>query len=375
MANIDVFEMERLQSRHWHEVEYDLSESGVLPLQVDELLGEHVEAQALLDTRLGYPLSEGSFQTREHVSEWYEGATLRNVTITNGGSEANLVALWSLLEPGDRLAFMVPNYLQGWGLGRFFGEATDTFSLTASGDTWALDTDELERAVGPTTKVVMVCNPNNPTGHVLTANELDAVVAAAERVGAWILADEIYRGAEIDTDETTPTFWGRSDRVVITSGLSKAFGLPGLRIGWAVTTPERIEELWIRHDYTSLTPGLLSDWFASIAMEPERRDELLGRTRGIVRENLPRLEEWIRGQPSLSYVRPKAGAIAYVDYDLPIESTALIERFRTEQSVLLVPGDMLGLARGFRIGFGMDVEHTLKGLDLVAGVLRSLAPA
>jgi aspartate/methionine/tyrosine aminotransferase len=375
MAGIDVFEMERLQSRHWHEVEYDLSESGVLPLQVDELLGEHVAAQALLDTRLGYPLSEGSFQTREHVSEWYEGATLRNVTITNGGSEANLVALWSLLEPGDRLAFMVPNYLQGWGLGRFFGQATDTFSLAVSGGTWALDTDELERAVGPSTKVVMVCNPNNPTGHVLTPTEMDAVVAAADRVGAWIVADEIYRGAELDTDETTPTFWGRSDRVVITSGLSKAFGMPGLRVGWAVTTPERIEELWIRHDYTTLTPGLLSDWFASIAMEPERREQLLVRTRGIVRENLPRVEEWIREQPSLRYVRPKAGAIAYVDYDLPIESTALIERFRTEQSVLLVPGDMVGLGRGFRIGFGMDVEHTLKGLDRVSGVLRGLAPA
>jgi aspartate/methionine/tyrosine aminotransferase len=373
MAGIDVFEMERLQSRHWHEVEYDLSESGVLPLQVDELLGEHVEPQALLDTRLGYPLSEGSFQTREHVSEWYEGATLRNVTITNGGSEANLVTLWSLLEPGDRLAFMVPNYMQGWGLGRFFGDATDTFSLTATDDTWALDTDELDRAVGRATKVVMVCNPNNPTGHVLTPGEMDAVVAAAERVGAWILADEIYRGAEIGTDETTPSFWGRSDRVVITSGLSKAFGMPGLRVGWAVAPPERIEELWIRHDYTTLTPGLLSDWFASIAMEPARREELLVRTRGIVRENLPRLEEWIGEQPSLSSVRPKAGAIAYVDYDVPIGSAELIELFRTEQSVLLVPGVMFGLDRGFRIGFGMDIEHTLKGLDRVAGLLRSLS--
>lgn len=375
MADIDVFQMERLQSRYWHEVEYDLSESGVLPLQVDELLGDDVEAQALLDTRLGYPLSEGSFQTRDHVSRWYEGAGVRNVTITNGGSEANLVTLWALLEPGDRLAFMVPNYFQGWGLGRFYGEATDTFSLKPTGDTWALDTDELERAVGRATKVVMVCNPNNPTGHVLSAAEMDAVVAAAERVGAWVVADEIYRGAEVDTDETSPTFWGRSDRVVITSGLSKAFGMPGLRVGWAVAPPETIEQLWIRHDYTTLTPGMLSDWFASIAMEPERREDLLRRTRGIIRENLPRLEEWIQGQRALSYVRPKAGAIAYVGYEMPIGSTDLIERFRTEQSVLLVPGDMFGLDRGFRIGFGFDIEHTLKGLDRVADVLRGLPGA
>ncbi len=366
MTRIDLFEMERMQSLYWHDVEFDLSESGVLPLQVDELLGDRVSTQALLDTRLGYPLSEGSIQTREHVSRWYPGAETQNVTICNGGSEANLLTLWSLLEPGDRLAFMIPNYLQGWGLGRHFGEATDVFSLKPVGGTWALDGDELERAVGPRTKVVMVCNPNNPTGHVLTDSEMDAVVAAAERVGAWVLADEIYRGAEVETDEATPTFWGRSDRVVVTSGLSKAFGLPGLRIGWAVAPPELIGEIWIRHDYTTLTPGMLPDWFASLAMEPDRREELLRRTRGIIRMNLPRLENWIASQPALRSIRPKAGAIAYVEYDRPVASRELVDRIRTEHGVLLVPGDMFGVGGGFRIGFGYDVEHMMKGLERVA---------
>ena len=366
MARIERFEMERMQSLYWHQVEYDLSESGVLPLQVDEMLGDHVSAQALLDTRLGYPLSEGSEQSRDHIARWYPGATTANVTMTNGGSEANFLTLWALLEPGDRLAFMVPNYLQGLGLGGHFGEATDTFALLPRGDTWALDLDSLEAAVGPSTKIVMVCNPSNPTGHVLSAEEMDAIVAAAGRVGAWIVADEIYRGAEVDTNESSPTFWGRSDRVIVTSGLSKAFAMPGLRIGWAVAPPELVREIWIRHDYTTLTPGMLSDWFCSIAMEPDRREEILRRTRSIIRGNLPRLQEWLEGQPALRSIRPKAGAIAYVEYDLPTRSTALIERIRTEQSVLLVPGEMFGLGDGFRIGFGYDIEHTLKGLDRAA---------
>lgn len=366
MARIDVFEMERLQSLHWHEVEFDLSESGVAPLSLDELLRDDDTRRALLDTRLGYPLSEGSERTRSLVAEWYDGADVENVTITNGGSEANLIALWSLLEPTDRLAFMVPNYLQGWGLGRHFGDATDTFGLVRGNGGWSLDVDALESAVGPRTKAVMVCNPNNPTGYVLTADEMDAIARAADRVGAWIVADEIYRGAEVDTDRTTPTFWGRSDRVIVTGGLSKAFGLPGLRVGWAVASRETIAELWIRHDYTTLTPGMLSDALAQIAMEPTRREELLARTRGIIRTNLPRLEEWIAGQPKLTYVRPNAGAIAYVDYDLPIGSRELIERIRTQQSVLLVPGEMFGLGSGFRVGFGFDVEHTIKGLDRAA---------
>jgi aspartate/methionine/tyrosine aminotransferase len=370
MRSIDPFAMERMQSLYWHEVEFDLSESGVRPLQVDELLGGEVATRALLDTPLGYPLSEGSFQTRDHVSAWYPDAGVENVTIVNGGSEANHLTLWTLLEPGDRLAFMVPNYLQGWGLGRHFGEATDTFSLRVEGGSWALDTEELERAVGPRTKAVMVCNPNNPTGYVLSTAEMDAVVAAAERVGAWVVADEIYRGAEVDSDDSTPTFWGRSDRVVVTSGLSKAFGLPGLRIGWAVAPADLIRELWVRHDYTTLTPNILSDWFASIAMEPDRRERILARTRGIIRENLPRLESWIGAQRALSYLRPRAGAIAYVGYDLPIGSTELIDRIRTAHSVLLVPGDMFGLAEGFRIGFGFDPHEMEHALERVATSLQ-----
>jgi len=110
VMHIDRFEMERMQSIHWHGVEYDLSESGVTPLTIAELLGEDADPQSFLSTRLAYPLSEGSQLTRERIAEWYPGASADNVTVLNGGSEANHLTLWTLLEPGDRLAFMVPNY-------------------------------------------------------------------------------------------------------------------------------------------------------------------------------------------------------------------------------------------------------------------------
>ena len=239
MTDIDLFAMERYQSLYWHLVDYDLSESGVLPMTIRELLGPAADADAFLaGTSLGYPLSEGSFETRANVAAWYPQATADHVTVVNGGSEANFLTLWTLLEPGDRLAFMVPNYMQGWGLGRRFGRTTDTFRLRLGDGGWALDIDGLNAAVRKRTRVVMVCNPNNPTGYVLTEAEMEAVVAAADRVGAWIVSDEIYRGAELDTETASPTFWGRYDRVVVTSGLSKAFAMPGLRVGWAVSTPD-----------------------------------------------------------------------------------------------------------------------------------------
>ena len=126
---IDEFQMERMQSLYWHQVENDLSETGVTPMTNRDLLGPNADAEAFLHTALGYPLSEGSHEARANIAAWYPGAAPENVSLTTGGSEANHLTRWTLLEPGDRLAFMTPNYLQGWGLGRHYGKATDTFKL------------------------------------------------------------------------------------------------------------------------------------------------------------------------------------------------------------------------------------------------------
>jgi aspartate/methionine/tyrosine aminotransferase len=371
---IEQFRMERYQSLHWHAVDYDLSESGVTAMTIRELLGPDADADRFDATQLGYPLSEGSLEARSAVATWYPDATAANVTMVNGGSEANFLSLWSLLEPGDRLAFMVPNYMQGWGLGPAFGASADAVRLRMHDGRWQLDLDELSGAVTERTKAVMVCNPNNPTGHVLSEHEMTEVVRAADRVGAWIVADEIYRGAELDTDVDSSTFYGRYERVIVTSGLSKAFGMPGLRVGWVVAPSDAIERIWERHDYTTLTPSIVGDTLTAGAMQPHVRERILARTRSIVRTNYPRLEEWLRSHDDiLQWVKPEAGAIAYAGYELPVESFELVERIRRERSVLLVPGDMFGLGNGLRFGFGFDIDHTMKGLSLVDDVLAEVA--
>jgi len=375
VARIETFEMERYQSLHWYRVDHDLSESGVSPMTIRDLLGPAADAEAFLHHALGYPLSEGSEESRAAIAAWYPGADAGNVTLTNGGSEANFLTLWTLLGPKDRLAFMVPNYVQGRGLGAAFGDRADTFGLVRRDGRWTLDLEVLERAVTTRTRAVMVCNPNNPTGAVLTEAEMDAVVEVASRVGAWVVADEIYRGAEVDADVTSPTFWGRYDKVIVTSGLSKAFAMPGLRVGWVVAPPKQIGRIWRRHDYTTLTPGLLSDALTAVAMQPDVRENIFARTRAIIRANLPHLETWIATHPYLSYVRPVAGAIAFTEVDLPITTADLVERIREERSVLLVPGEMFGVPNGIRFGFGFDIEHTIKGLTLADETFAAVAEA
>ena len=379
---IDLFKMERTQCLYENEVEHNLSESGVLPMQVRELLDGSPDPGWLGEARLKYPASRGSELLRDRIALFYGGATQDNVMVTNGGSEANYVCLWGLLEKGDRAAVMIPNYLQAWGLARAYGGRADAFRLverrSGGGARWALDTRGLERAVTRRTKLILVTNPNNPTGAVLSGEEMDAVVRAARRSGAWIVSDEVYRGAEV-SGPTSPTFWGRYDRVLVTAGLSKAFGLPGLRTGWIVGPAKTLAALCSYHDYLTLTPAYLSDRFAEIVMEPARCEAILARTRSIIRANLPALEKWIGAHGDLfTYIRPVAGAIALIGYRLPIGSAALFDRLRREQSVLVTPGAHFGIGRYLRIGYGYDRISLTRGLERIdatlAGLRRARAP-
>ena len=132
---------------------------------------------------------------------------------------------------------LVPNYMQTWGLVRAFGATVKEWPLIEDREAgrWRPDLDALSRVVSDRTRLIIICTPNNPTGARLTPEELDAIGRIADRLGAWVLSDEVYRGAELDGHETA-SMWGRGERVIVTSGLSKAYGLPGLRIGWIVAT-------------------------------------------------------------------------------------------------------------------------------------------
>jgi aspartate/methionine/tyrosine aminotransferase len=374
---MDRFQMERTQCLYENDVRWNLSESGVLPLRVDELLEGESGREQFLGQALKYPESDGSALLRERIALFYPGATAENVLVTNGCSEANYTTLWGLLEKGDRIAVMIPNYLQSWGLARGYAGRADAYRLVEKRRgveaRWGLDVASLERAVTRKTRVIMVTNPNNPTGAVLTEAEMDEIVRIARKAGAWIVSDEVYRGAEVASDTASPTFWGRYPKVIVTAGLSKAFGMPGLRIGWIVAPPKTISSFCGYQDYTTLTPAMLSDRLARAAMEPRRREEILARTRGIIREHLPRVESWIRGHGDLfEYIAPVAGAIVLVKYRLPISSTALFDRLRLEKSVLITPGAHFGIGRYIRVGYGYDVAKTLEGLAQVDELLGEL---
>ena len=220
------------------------------------------------------------------------------------------------------------------------------------------------------TKLICVCTPNNPTGQILSRAEIDRIVAIAAARGAWILSDEVYRGAELDSVESA-SFSGRGERIVVTGGLSKVYGLPGLRIGWLVGAETEIQAALRLKDYTTIAPATLSESLAEVALE--RRDELLKRARFILGERWPKLEDWAATHSrELHWAPPQAGGICFFSYRFPLESMALVDRLIREYSTMVVPGVHFRAERHLRIGYGMESRILHAGLAAIDRLLTSL---
>jgi aspartate/methionine/tyrosine aminotransferase len=365
------FDLERWQSTWENRVRYNLSESGVHPLTVRELLSlAGAATDPLLDVRLGYSQSNGTDGLRSRIAALYPGASPDQVLVTTGSAEANYVAALRLVEPGDRVAMLLPNYLQLWGHVQNLGASVYPFHLREERD-WAPDPEEIRAAIAPGTKLVVVTNPHNPTGHILDDAMRRVILDRTAEVGAWLLADEVYVGAERD-GRTTVSFWGSYDKLVCVAGLSKAYGLPGLRIGWLVAPEPLVADAWARHDYTTIGPAGTSDHLATLALEPAVRARLLARTRDILGQNYPVLESWLRGfGDTFSWVPPAAGAICFARYRPRLDGVELVERVRTSQSVLLVPGEHFGLPGYIRFGYGNELTELRDALVATAAGLRS----
>lgn len=368
---IEVFELERTQSLWENRVKYNLTESGIHPYSLNEILDKE-EIKDLLSLRLGYGQTNGSIELREAISRLYPGTDLDNILVTNGSAEANFITAWTNLGPGDELILMLPNYMQIWGIARSFGVTVKPFYLREDLN-WGPDLDELKSLISPRTKMIAVCNPNNPTGAVLSKEEMNEIVQLAREVDAWIYSDEVYCGAELNGEET-PSFYGLSDKVIVCCGLSKAYALPGLRLGWLAGPKETIEKSWASHDYTSIASGILSNHVAVLVLQPERRNKILNRNRKILKENLAELEKWIDNHKTLfNLIPPKAGGIAFPRYSLEINSTELATKLMKEKSVFIVAGDLFGMDHYLRIGIGSEKNYFLAGLSLFDETLKEIS--
>ncbi|MCH2272740.1 MAG: aminotransferase class I/II-fold pyridoxal phosphate-dependent enzyme [SAR86 cluster bacterium] len=366
------FDLERIQSIYENSVEINLTESGIEPLSLKELMNPK-ELEELLNLPLGYGYTQGTPLLRQRISNLYEGADENNVLVTSGSSEAIFLSAVLTVSKGDRVVMMTPNYLSFNGVAEALGAEVDYVPLLKK-EKWEWDLDCLDEAVSDKTKVISVCNPNNPTGSVLNLEQMLKIVEIAGRVGAYLLVDEVYIGAELGSN-LTKSFLGMYEKTIVTSGLSKSYAHPGLRIGWIISGKRFVEEAWAIKDYTTIASSSLSQHIATKVLEPETITKLRSRTKVLLNKNLETFSKWILPYSNhLSFLKPEAGGFAFVEYDMDINSTDLVHDLRKNEGVFIVPGDSFGIDKYFRIGLGHESIGFSKGLDLLSEGLTRVFP-
>ena len=367
------FELENWQSAYEQTVRFNLADSTLEPVRLRELIDERGELEELLETALYYPEVNGERDLREAIARLYpDGVAADDVLVTVGASEANAAVVDTLCGPDDQVIVMQPGYQQVWGLATNNGSDVREFPLDPD-DGWRPDLDALESLASDATRLIYVCNPNNPSGYVLTEAEIVRIVDIAERHDAWILADEVYNGSERLSHKPPATFVGRYDKVIGVNSMSKTYGLSGLRIGWAIARPDMVEKLWRRHEYAAIATGRLDNVLARRALTEPRRGALLKRNRESMNRGWDVLRTWVEATDGLVTVQePEATGLAFVRYHLDLSSVEVGHAIREGASVLVCPGVFFGIEGHLRINFGFGVEYVRDALAATTPVLRAL---
>jgi aspartate/methionine/tyrosine aminotransferase len=375
---IETFALERWMTTWETQVEYDIAESGIYPMSVNELLSLLPEGEreatlsGLLDMRLGYSEAPGSLELRSLLAATYANSGPENILVTTGAIEANFLAFNILLEPGDHVVAVYPAYQQLYSVPRAIGCDVSLWKLRPEND-FRYDLDELETLVRPNTKLIVINTPHNPTGAMLSADDLRRIYALAESLGARVLCDEAYRWLDLPGgDQLAPPMRDLGDLAVSVGTFSKPFGLPGLRTGWLVGPADFIAQCWHMRDYITLSPGKLNDALAVLAFR--NRERIVERTHAIVSANLAAAEQWFKENAEFaSWTPPRGGLLALLRYNLDIPSSELADRLAAEYSVMLAPGSAFGYEHHLRIGVGQTPEVFAEGLARTAACLRDVA--
>ena len=300
---------------------YNLAETCVNSFTLGELISlsgdREVFLKELYDKKLTYGYIEGSPELRGLIASRYSGLDAENVIITQGGIGANFLTLFSFVKPGDKVVCVHPTYQQLYSVPESFSAEVTLLGLRPENG-FLPDLDELKRAVKGGVDMIILNNPNNPTGALIKEEMMLEIVSIARRHGAYVLCDEVYRGLLHEPGLKVPSIVDIYEKGIGTGSMSKAYSLAGLRLGWIAGSKEIIRECFRHRDYVTISCGMLDDILATLAVK--NHDRIMDRNIGIIRENARVLHEWISAQQHFSYVRPKAGTTAFIRYDYPVAS-------------------------------------------------------
>lgn len=343
---IQPFALERWFATHEHEADIMLAESGIRSLSADRF--------DLDAGKLGYVIpTNGDPSFRAEIATRYEREK-DEVLFTCGTQEANFLASLSLLNEGDHAVVVTPTYQSLHAIPETLADVT---RVELTPPEWSLDPDAVKDAMRPETTLVVVNNPNNPTGKYHSKETIEAVYEIAAERGAYLLCDEVYR---LLAEEPIAPVASMGPYGISTTSLTKAYGLAGLRFGWLAGPPEVIAAAWNWKDYTTVSPSPISQHIAQQAIDTE--SEILTQNRALARENKELTHELLQ-RHGLSWYDP-VGVNGFVTVPDGFGSgRSFCEQFVREESVVLAPGESFGVPDRFRIGFGLEREKLQEGLS------------
>ncbi|WDV46345.1 aminotransferase [Clostridiaceae bacterium M8S5] len=368
---IKEFGVEIWMNLYENNCKYNLAETCTKSMTVNELLkisqNKDEAINEILNMQMSYGDIEGSHKLIKGVQSLYDNIDINQITITHGAIGANALAMFTLIEPKDIVISVLPTYQQHYSIPKAYGADVKILKLKPENG-FLPDLDELRSYVNKNTKLICINNPNNPTGSLMDEDFLKDIVKIAKSVDAYILCDEVYRGLDHEGSGFTTSIADIYDKGISAGSMSKTFSLAGLRIGWLVGPKEFIKAVNRRRDYTTISCGRIDDYLASIALE--NVDKIIERNHKIVRENIKVLDEWVKNEPLISYVKPKAGTTAFLKYDLDMKSEEFCIQLLNSKGVMLVPGSALDVEGYVRIGYAFSPDKLKIGLNKISEFLR-----
>ncbi len=364
---IKPFKVEEWMNAYETGARFNIAETCVDSISMDELFilaGQ--DKQVFWDTfsrrRLTYGDIEGAPAFRQGICKLYRTMKPENIVPTHGASGANHHVFYSLINPGDEIVSIMPTYQQLYSIPESFGVKVKLLHLLPE-QNYHVDATALEALVTENTKMICINNPNNPTGALLSLEELQKIIEIAQKVNAWVLCDEVYRHLT-QNDEWSLSVADLYEKGISVSSMSKVFSLAGLRLGWIATHDMNAVRSFLSHrDYNLVSCGLFDEEVAALALS--HADKLLERNRQIVRTNLRILDQWVSSQSHVSYVKPQAGTTSLVYYDLDIPSVQFCEEMYHRTGAFVTPGDCFELEHCLRIGYACEESVLRSGLKAI----------
>lgn len=359
---LSVFRQEEFFEDYEFSCELMLALSGAEPMtgvELSEIVGERPG----LEREIGYTPSSGYPELRDAIAALNPPAERDNVMVTVGAIEALLILSNLLLDPGDEMVCLWPAYQPLYELANGAG-ASVRFVRLDQRDGFAIDLGAVEDAVGPRTKVVLLNVPHNPTGQTVPPDDLRELARRLAPLGVHLVVDEVFR--EMRSGHP-PSAWDGQDNLVVVGSMSKAYALPGLRIGWLVANPELVVKARQFRKYTSLNPGSRDQLWALAALE--HRAQVLARTWALTEDGAELATRWLDDHPEdFELTAPAAGGIFFPRLRHDVPTLDFCAELVHDTGVLLAPGSVCYDSEGY-LRLGVATPQLAAGLERLDGWL------